>query len=841
MITDNPELASAQQQRMRETMKLTQTKLRNIEETLKRLHAQRNNLSRHHDLFTALQEHSKHLYELNKEFSTMSREANELERFETFEGIMVPFLRMQMLNDEAAGNRRQGNALEQEIHDTDVRIEEQRTSLKESEDYRNESESSFMDTCRTLLEVCALDGKKEALEDMTRRVQEAISANDLHMGELKRRNESLAQSTEVEEERLNHLQERRHGLEIYENMLEHMDQVQELLNNMESKEHENKRNTDERMKHADELTMQKEIRNNVRNQLTDVNQKIQNLQNEINIHRTNIRGMQSFDVQEKVLDLKSRIQMLLSAQSLWRRIATGYATIEEKTRLINSMSQQIEYDLRNEQELTEKVGDLRRQVKDREYSLTISKSQNVVQLRADLSEGTACSVCGSTHHPFHSDTMLEQSKLISDMRSEFETMSLELSGKKNQLRQLHDKLTKSMGQLVAEQQNLEIVRLRQSEDVKEWGVYSTLDATFQECLPSTDAEARTAMIRQLLDNTQRELQTATAELKEFNYHSSQIDVLSEQVESLEEQKDELTAQMAAANTACQIIKARVEYLNAVIKIVDERYQQLYDQLMTTITLPEWYRRWKENPTQLRSTLRLMHDEWQEINSKLADEQLVVEGLHVQQSMIKDIITEVATTQDMLREEGIRIADGIKRINGHRESLLSDTDTSMVLENGMIRLQEAKRRLENSRNTMEELVARRNLQEGTLTGLRQTGTHLDEQARSQQSRVDLWIHAYNASHPPVQYQELSDVLTQDVDWTEKRKRVRQNMMDTLLEKQTVKALQAEIVGLQIDTGTLTADQLDARIMDVERNIVAEEEKLRQTLMQLTKIKLQLGLE
>ena len=119
MITDNPELASAQQQRMRETMKLTQTKLRNIEETLKRLHAQRNNLSRHHDLFTALQEHSKHLYELNKEFSTMSREANELERFETFEGIMVPFLRMQMLSDEAAGNRRQGNALEQEIASVD--------------------------------------------------------------------------------------------------------------------------------------------------------------------------------------------------------------------------------------------------------------------------------------------------------------------------------------------------------------------------------------------------------------------------------------------------------------------------------------------------------------------------------------------------------------------------------------------------------------------------------------------------------------------------------------------------------------------------------------------------
>ena len=78
MTTDNTELASAQQQRMRETMKLTESRLRNIEDTLKRLNAQRNNLSRYHDLFSALQEHSDHLYELNKEFSTMSREANDL-------------------------------------------------------------------------------------------------------------------------------------------------------------------------------------------------------------------------------------------------------------------------------------------------------------------------------------------------------------------------------------------------------------------------------------------------------------------------------------------------------------------------------------------------------------------------------------------------------------------------------------------------------------------------------------------------------------------------------------------------------------------------------------------
>ncbi len=841
MTAESPELASAQQQRMREMMKLAQTRLRNIEDELKRLHALRNNLSRHHDLFVAQEEHSKRLYQLNKESAATSREAEDLERFETFESIMVPFLRMQLLNDEAAENRRQGNTLEQELQDTDRQIEEKRKTLKECSDILSEAESRFLDDCRKLQETCCLDGQKATYQEMARQTGSILQTVEERLAGLRHRSNELADNTGKAETRLATLENRRHSMESHENLLDNTDQILELLNNLENIESEDRHHAEERQANTQELVRQNEILSNVKSQLADVNRKIQNLQDELNVHRTNIRGMQSYNVQEKVLELKSRIQMLLSAQSLWRRIGTGYATIEQKSHQIDNMRQQIEYDLHNEQELTLKVQNLRRQVKDREYSLTISKSQNVVQLRADLHEGTACTVCGSTHHPFHSDTMLEQSKLISDMRSEFETMKLELDGLRNKLHQLHDNLTKTMGQLVAEQQNLEIVRLRQDEDVKEWAVYSSLDPTFQECRPGTDSEARMATIRQLLDNSQRDLQTASAELKDFNYHSSQIDILSEQIATLEEKKDELISQMSGVDTTCQIISVRIDYLNSVIKTLDERYHQLYDQLNTAITLPEWYRQWQGNPTQLRGTLRLMRDEWKEINARLDEERSNVKSLHIQQDMTDDIIAEVATTQEQLRETARSITEETKRIDDHRETLMCDRDTNAALERSIARLHEARQRMHDAQASMDMLTGTRNTKQGALAGLRLTGRHLDQQASSQQSRVDMWIHAYNAHHPPVQYQELSDILTRDIDWTEKRRRVRQNAIDTLLEEQTVKALQAEIVGLQIDTGTLTDEQLEAKIHEVERNIVIQEESQRQTLMQIARYKIQLGLE
>ena len=117
--------------------------------------------------------------------------------------------------------------------------------------------------------------------------------------------------------------------------------------------------------------------------------------------------------------------MLLSAQSLWNRISTGYSLIEEKARTLNALRLHIEHVQKNIHELDTEVSRLNRLSDEKRYTYMLSKSQSVIQLRSDLKEGVQCSVCGATHHPYHSDTMLEQSKLIGDFKTEYDLLEAE--------------------------------------------------------------------------------------------------------------------------------------------------------------------------------------------------------------------------------------------------------------------------------------------------------------------------------------------------------------------------------------------------------------------------------
>ena len=57
---------------------------------------------------------------------------------------------------------------------------------------------------------------------------------------------------------------------------------------------------------------------------------------------------------------------------------------------------------------------------------------------------------------------------------------------------------------------------------------------------------------------------------------------------------------------------------------------------------------------------------------------------------------------------------------------------------------------------------------------------------------------------------------------------------------MKALQAEIIALEVDTGTLSNSQLVEKQIATEAQIEEQEALLREVLMQIARLKLDLGL-
>jgi hypothetical protein len=93
---------------------------------------------------------------------------------------------------------------------------------------------------------------------------------------------------------------------------------------------------------------------------------------------------------------------------------------------------------------------------------------------------------------------------------------------------------------------------------------------------------------------------------------------------------------------------------------------------------------------------------------------------------------------------------------------------------------------------------------------------------------------------VQYAELNAVLTQNIDWNEKRRRIRDNRLATSLQQQRVKAIQSEIIALEVDTGSMTNSQLTEKQITTETQIEQQETALRDVMMQIARLKIELGL-
>lgn len=840
MTSNNSDITSAQHQRMRDTLKLAQSRMQNIEENLKRLRSLQDKLYRHQQLNSELDINSRELFILNKESASLSEEATEMDRFETFESIMAPFLRMQLLEAEAEENRRTGTELEQEIRQISNRIEEQRKHFSHSQDNTKIVEAQHQDICHLVEQSSQLDGALQVLQETIKRANYMLASEEDKKDSIQSQLTNLCHIIEELEKSLDNLNSKRHTLESHEAMLEHIDSVLSMLYRLEELAESMKRKSMQYNKNLDEQRRVDETLNQIKSQHTDIKQQIDSLQDEIEIHRNNIRGVQGYQVQERVINLKSHLLMLSAAQSLWRRISTGYASITEKTQLINSLRLEIEHDLKAEQELTISVASLKRQVADKEYSLNMSKSQSLISLRGDLREGTACSVCGATHHPYHSDTMQDQYKLISDFKSDYETLSGELQGQERQLNILHDKLTQNLGQQIAEQHNLETIRLRQSEDVKEWRVFANLDPTFIDCSDSTDSDSRMATIRQLQDNTQRDLQSAETELGEFNYNSNQIRNLSEKLTQLEKKEAEIAMRMNETISLSRILASEGEKMEKSRKLAQEKYHRHYELLQKDITLPEWFKLWEVSAESLYIQLKQMASDWLDINRDISATTHQLSIQKVKKEMLETMLKQCSQNIDVMKEE-LRLQNNkYNETYEQRQTLMPHMSTSEALDTSLQSLHQAQQEYFTSMNTLQEMTLKQKEMEGAYHNARTIGETLDQKTSAQRNLVDLWIRSYNASHPPVQYSELNAVLTQNIDWNEKRQRIRENRLATSLQQQKVKALQSEIIALEIDTGSLTQSQLNEKQIHVESQIEQQEAQLRDVTMQIAKLKIELGL-
>ncbi|MDE7165712.1 MAG: hypothetical protein K2O17_01645 [Bacteroidaceae bacterium] len=790
-------LSPQQMARTEDAIRLAETKLRTIEDALQRVHDQKEWLRRYSEKKHELTEHQQRLYEVNKQLSVIAGEEKELNRFETFETIQGLFQRMMVLEKQARTNKQEQSLLARKLEEVKKTVDNGQKRLSQLNDEHAEGKKQMRAVCERLEEANRILGMRVVLDLDEKSSTRLLATIDGLKSTLDKEIAEYGTLLAGLQESITRLCAERQTMEPHQQLIEHGGMVLALLDQL----YEMREELVQLSRTQEEgLRRQQEENNMLSRVFTDyqnVEADINSINAELQLHRQQNLGQTGYSLQERTMRLKSRRQMLLSAQSLWNRIQSGYLLIEEKTQTVNRLRLNLGNLRQNIEALENEVIPMRQLCHDKEYTLTLSKSQNVIQLRGDLKEGVSCTVCGATHHPYHSDTMLEQSKLISDLRTDYELQAAELTAKENLLQQIRDELTATTARHEVEEEALSQLRHRQMEDVKEWKVFATLDRTFEECSSSTNLEARTTLLRQLIESTAIDADNAQKELDEHNFHQTRINELVEQLTKKEQQKSDLTVRLNEINTGCQVLARQVERTRQMHVEQEKRYSRLYEKANTLVTLEQWYSDWQKNPEAVRLRIEKMMERWKTLNADIARAQQQQELSETVKQHKKDICVWLETLTLQVRDEMEQRRNLRKEGEKTYESMLGQQEAKAYFKQHIQLLRQI---MENEQRqqqeTQHDIVCLSEIK-GRLQELSEQGQALDRQVSDDRSQLDVWMRQFNANHPPVQYAELERAFASDKDWNELRTQIRNMRIEAMLEQTRVDRLRSEVVALQAE--------------------------------------------
>ncbi len=829
----NPKMLNTTQlQRIKETKRLAETKLSNIEESLERLRKQQEWLRRYNKLQLELKQEKANLYELNKKQASISKDISQLERFEMFEGIQGTFQRLTILEKLTDGNKRSMSELERDSDELREEWNRQEKLQVQVENQRKSTEERLYNIHDQIFHAFTLQGANQAYQEeidnlaqLSEKAQQQVSILESNISEAEQRIDLLS-------DELAHHKEKRQTMEIHEQTILHAEKILLLLDNLQEIEEQQLKTKNLQVNTIQKQNEENKLLERVFSKYQEVTSEIEALEGELQMHRNSILGQNSYKLQERAMQLKSMKQMLVSAQSLWHQITVGYISIEEKVKTLNELRLHIENRERNIREMETQVGKLSRLCHEKEHTYLLSKGQNIIQLRANLKEGVSCSVCGATHHPYHSDTMLDQSKLIGEFKTDFELLSAELRGKQQQLDDLRLDLAESKGRQFSEERSLNDIRIRQNDDVKEWGIFASLDPSFKECTPSTNLNARMALIRHMIESTANDAEEAQKELDAFNYHMAQITRLGEELQALELQKKDLTVRLNEVNTGCQVRVGQVERVESMMDSENAHFSEVYHHLEECITIKDWKGIWDKNHESLREQIVKLTNEWNIVNEQILKEEQELALYKIRHEMLQLQHKNINQYLELMRDRTENRQNRIETDNNTIRQTTGDNGPEQLYDMAYQQMATAKQaekdKSEETRKLQHDIDYIRGRNEFHIL----YGKELSDMLSEEHSRLDIWIRNFNMHHPPVQYAELQEVFNEDKDWVDIRSRVKLVQQDIIRSQTRVDELNSHFIALQAEGNYHTADN-ETLQESLANQMETLEEKRLEVMMQIAR--------